>query len=102
VARSCPLCSAGALDLGLVVRREVHLAKVDRLSARWHWGAALLLVASGSAVLLVNNRIESYCEELNNQVAVSTPPPRRVGVGIRHRTHHNRPLGMGTLRAGKP
>jgi len=102
VARSCDVCSAGALDLGLVVRREVHLEKVDRLPSRWHWGAALLLVATVAAVLLVHDRIESYCEELNNQVAISTPPPRRVGVGIRHRTHHNRPLGMGTLRAGKP
>lgn len=96
---SCPLCSARTLDLGLVVRHEVHLAQVDRLSGRVLGASALLLVAFVAIVLVVQNRIESFCEEVNNQVAVSTPPPRRVGVeqrnlGLRGRTRNPRPVGL--------
>lgn len=99
---SCDVCDARSLDLGLVERRAVHLAKVDRLSLGWYWGAALFVVATGSTVLLANKWIESLCKEIDNQVAVSTPPPRRVGVGTRGRTRHSLPVGVHPVRAGKP
>lgn len=97
--RSLP--SARITGLGLGNWDTPHLEELDRLPGRELAFAALLLVAAGSALFLICNRVETYCNEID-QVALPTTPIRRVNARANHRTRDSRHVGLAPLENRKP